>query len=169
MTDSLAALRELVWAGKRAAGAALQAYETRWRDDPLVMDKWFTIQASVPGAAAVGQVRALLDHPGFSLTNPNKVYSLLGTFAMANPTGFHNADGSGYRLHADQVIALDAINPQVASRMAGAFNPWTRYDEARRGLMKRELERVSTVAELSADVAEIIQNALGMDKKKVRK
>ncbi len=165
MTDSLAALQELAWAGMAAAPPALEAFEERWRDDPLVMDKWFAIQASIPGEAAARRVAALLRHPGFSMTNPNKVYALLGTFSMANPTGFHNADGSGYRLHADQVIALNAFNPQVASRMAGAFNPWTRYDEERRRLMKSELKRVAAVPELSPDVSEIVNNALGMEKR----
>ena len=83
---------------------------------------------------------------------------------MANPTGFHAADGSGYNLHADQVIALDALNPQVAARMAAAFNPWIRYDKSRRALMKAQLERISTVDGLSPDVFEIVGTALGMEK-----
>jgi len=81
-----------------------------------------------------------------------------------NPTGFHTMDGSGYSLHADQVIALDSLNPQVAARMAGAFNPWTRYDHHRRGLMKTELNRIAATEGLSPDVSEIINSALGMEK-----
>ena len=80
-----------------------------------------------------------------------------------NPTGFHHADGSGYRLHADQVIALDALNPQMAARMAGAFNSWTRYDESRKALMRKQLEKIASVP-LSPDVFEIINNALDMEK-----
>jgi aminopeptidase N len=83
---------------------------------------------------------------------------------MMNPTGFHTADGSGYRLHADQVIALDALNPQIASRMASAFNPWSRYDPSRKAMMKAQLERISVVADLSPDVFEIVSAALGMRK-----
>ena len=113
--------------------AALQDFERRWRDDALVMDKWFAMQACVPGATTVERVRQLMEHPAFSLTNPNKVRSLLGAFAMMNPTGFHASSGAGYRLHADQVIALNALNPQVAARMASAFNSWTRYDERPQG------------------------------------
>ena len=164
MTDSLAALRGLVWSGAAAAGPALEAFEQRWRNDALVMDKWFAIQATKPGPDSVRIVAALLDHHAFSINNPNKVRSLIGAFAMANPTGFHAVDGAGYSLHADQVIALDALNPQVAARMAAAFNPWNRYDKSRQALMKTELERISTVDGLSPDVFEIVSTALGMEK-----
>jgi aminopeptidase N len=168
MTDTLAALQGLVWAGAPTADFGLRAFEEQWRDDALVMDKWFSIQASIPGKQAVERVRKLLDHPGFSITNPNKVRSVIGVFSMMNPTGFHNADGSGYQLHADQVIALDALNPQVAARMAGAFNPWTRYDDRRRGLMKSELNRIAAVEGLSRAVSEIINNALSMENTSIR-
>jgi aminopeptidase N len=83
---------------------------------------------------------------------------------MLNPTGFHTIDGSGYHLHADQVLALDSINPQMAARMAGAFNSWTRYDEKRRGLMRAELVRIAGVDTLSTDVSEIVGNAIAMEK-----
>ena len=163
MTDTLAALRGLAWVGAGSAPAALEAFEQRWRDDALVMDKWFAIQASVPGVATLERVQLLMEHPAFSIRNPNKLRSLVGVFAMMNPTGFHAADGSGYRFHADQVLALDALNPQMAARMAGAFNAWTRYDEGRRALMKTELERIAGKTGLSPDVSEIIGNALNME------
>jgi len=162
MTDTLAALQGLVRAGAPGAEAALREFEARWRDDALVMDKWFAIQACVPGTATVERVRRLMDHPAFSLNNPNKVRSLLGAFSSMNPTGFHTITGAGYRFHADQVIALNAINPQVAARMAAAFNAWTRYDSKRQGMMHAELDRISRARELSPDVAEIVQNALAM-------
>ncbi|MBT8059477.1 MAG: aminopeptidase N [Gammaproteobacteria bacterium] len=162
MTDTLAALQGLAWTRSEEAGPALAEFESRWRDDPLVMDKWFTIQATVPGADTVGLVHALLAHDAFSLKNPNKVRSLLGAFAFSNPTAFHAGDGSGYRLFADQVIALDALNPQVAARMVGAFNSWTRYDPARKAKMKAELGRIASVDGLSPDVTEIVGNAMGM-------
>ncbi|HET6593908.1 MAG TPA: aminopeptidase N, partial [Xanthomonadales bacterium] len=162
MTDTLAALQGLVRENAPAAGQALQAFEARWREDALVMDKWFVIQACVPGEATVERVRQLMAHPSFSLTNPNKVRSLLGAFSMMNPTGFHAASGAGYRLHADQVIKLNALNPQVAARMAAAFNAWTRYDGPRRGLMQAELNRIAGTAGLSPDVAEIVQSSLRM-------
>jgi aminopeptidase N len=162
MTDTLAALRGLVWVGAEVVPAALRAFEQHWKEDALVMDKWFVIQATKPSTDTVKTVRALLDHAAFSITNPNKVRSLIGAFSMMNPTGFHTADGSGYQLHADQVIALDALNPQVASRMASAFNPWTRYDRSRKAMMKAELERIVSVDGLSPDVFEIISTALNM-------
>jgi aminopeptidase N len=169
MTDSLAALKGLVWAGTAGADAALEAFEERWYDDALVMDKWFSIQASKPGHRTVGRVRSLLNHPAFSIANPNKVRSVIGAFSMMNPTGFHAPDGSGYRLHADQVIALDALNPAVAARMAGAFNPWTRYDARRKALMELELQRIAAVDGVSPDVSEIIDNALDMKNERSEK
>jgi len=163
MTDSLAALRGLVWSGAPSAAAALDTFENRWQHDALVMDKWFAIQASVPGPGTVGRVAELVRHPAFSIRNPNKVRSVIGVFALMNPTAFHASDGSGYRLHADKVIELDALNPQVAARMAGAYNAWTRYDDRRRELMKSQLSRIAATTGLSGDVSEIIHNALGME------
>jgi aminopeptidase N len=161
MTDTLAALQGLVWAGATSASAALSAFEQHWKDDALVMDKWFAIQASKPGAETIKVVRTLMQHPAFSITNPNKVRSLIGIFSMANPTGFHAADGAAYRFHADQVIELDSLNPQVASRMVSAFNQWKRYDQGRQALMKIELERIAAVDGLSPGVFEIISKAIG--------
>jgi len=163
MTDTLAALQGLLRAGAPGAPAALQAFEQRWHGDALVMDKWFTIQACVPGEQTAERVRSLMEHPAFSLTNPNKVRCLLGAFSMMNPTAFHARSGTGYRFHAEQVIRLNAINPQIAARMAVAFNGWTRYDADRRQLMKEELTRIAAVENLSPDVAEIVNNALKLD------
>ena len=160
MTDTLAALRGLVWFGAPAADAALADFEQRWRDDPLVLDKWFGIQAAAPGPETVSRVKALMDHPAFSLRNPNKVRALLGVMANSNPTAFHASDGLGYRLLADQIVALDSLNPQIAARLAGAFNRWTRYDEHRRRLMRDELSRIAATESLSVNVAEIVGNAL---------
>ena len=101
-----------------------------------------------------------MGHPAFSIQNPNKVRALIGVFSMLNPTGFHAADGSGYEFHADRVIELDGINPQIAARMATAFNRWKRYDEGRKELMKAELQRIASVPGLSGDVSEIVNNAL---------
>jgi aminopeptidase N len=162
MTDTLAALQGLAWTGAPGAASALSDFERRWRGDSLVMDKWFAIQASVPGPGTVDRVRELLEHSAFSITNPNKVRALLGAFGMMNPTGFHTPGGAGYRLMADQVIALNGLNPQVAARMAAAFNSWTRYDAHRRDLIERELVRIQETPGLSPDVSEIVSNALAM-------
>jgi aminopeptidase N len=160
MTDTLAAIHGLVLSDSPGADTALANFEKQWKSDALVMDKWFIMQAIKPGSQTVNTVRELMDHPAFSILNPNKVRSLIGGFAMLNPTGFHAAEGSGYRFHADRVIELDGLNPQVAARMASAFNRWKRYDEGRRMLMKAELQRIASVENLSADVSEIVNNAL---------
>jgi aminopeptidase N len=111
-------------------------------------------------------VRDLLEHPAFSLKNPNKVRALLGVFSVANPTAFHAADGAGYRLLADRVMDLDALNPQVAARLAAAFNSWLRYDGRRKALMRAELERIASRQGLSGNVAEIVGSALAMEGKR---
>jgi aminopeptidase N len=160
MTDTLAAINALVQMGSPAATVALSDFEASWKNDALVMDKWFGIQAMQPGAETLNTVKKLMQHPAFSIQNPNKVRSLLGVFSMLNPTGFHRADGAGYAFHADRVIELDRLNPQIAARMASAFNRWKRYDEDRKALMKTQLQRISATGGLSRDVAEIVNNAL---------
>ena len=160
MTDTLAAIKGLVLMDSPLAETALSDFESKWKADTLVMDKWFTMQAIKPGPDTVKKVRELMQHTAFSIQNPNKVRSLIGVFAMLNPTGFHAADGSGYAFHADRVIELDALNPQIAARMVSAFNRWKRYDEERKKLMKAQLQRIAAVDGLSGDVSEIINNAL---------
>jgi aminopeptidase N len=160
MTDTLAAIKGLVLMESSKAGAALSEFESKWKADALVMDKWFMMQAIKPGPNTVNSVKELMQHPAFSIQNPNKVRSLIGVFSMLNPTGFHAADGSGYAFHADRVIELDRLNPQIAARMASAFNRWKRYDENRKALMKAQLQRIAAVDKLSGDVSEIINNAL---------
>ncbi|MGB5291448.1 MAG: aminopeptidase N C-terminal domain-containing protein, partial [Lysobacterales bacterium] len=160
MTDTLAAIKGLILMESSLAGKALSDFEAKWKADALVMDKWFIMQAIKPGPDTVNRVRELMQHPAFSIQNPNKVRSLIGVFSMLNPTGFHAADGSGYEFHADRVIELDGLNPQIAARMASAFNRWKRYDEGRKKLMKRQLQRIAAVENLSGDVTEIINNAL---------
>ncbi|MGD8345802.1 MAG: aminopeptidase N, partial [Lysobacterales bacterium] len=160
MTDTLAALGALVRARADSATAALTEFENRWSGDALVMDKWFSLQASVPGAQTVADVQRLLEHPEFSIRNPNKVRALLGVFSAANPTAFHAADGSGYRLLSAQVYELDTLNPQVAARLVAAFNSWVRFGRERRLLMQAELERIAAKPGLSSDVEEIVISAL---------
>lgn len=163
MTDSMAALAAMVYADTPHASEALEQFEQRWSGEALVMDKWFALQATKPGRDAALRVDRLLHHPAFSLSNPNRVRSLVGAFAVSNPTGFHASSGAGYHWLADRVIELNRINPQGASRLATAFNQLRRYDAGRRALMTRELQRIAAVADLSSDVAEIINNALGQD------
>jgi aminopeptidase N len=160
MTDTLAALKGLILMGSPAALTALVQFERKWKTDALVMDKWFSLQAMKPGGETLNTVRELMNHPAFSIQNPNKVRSHIGVFSMLNPTAFHAADGSGYAFHADRVIELDGLNPQIAARMASAFNRWKRYDEKRKTLMKSELQRIASVNNLSSDVSEIVNATL---------
>ncbi|OOZ38263.1 hypothetical protein BOW52_08945 [Solemya elarraichensis gill symbiont] len=138
----------------------LKDFEKRWSDMPLVMDKWFGVQASVPTVETVEAVTALMSHPAFTLTNPNRVRALVGSFAMNNPVAFHRADGAGYTLLADLVIELNDKNPQVAARLVRHMSRWRRYDENRSALMKAQLERIAAIPAISRDVSEIVNRSL---------
>ena len=160
MTDTYAALAVLANSGSPHRDAALDAFYARWHDEPLVVDKWLTVQATSRQPDTTARVRSLVRHPGFDIRNPNKVYALIRAFCGANPRAFHAADGSGYALGADMVLELDAINPQVASRVARCFDRWTRYDAARQAAARAHLERMRAGA-TSSDVLEVVGKALG--------
>jgi aminopeptidase N len=159
MTDRVAALSALVHARAPAAVAALQRFYDEFQGEALVVDKWFSMQASAP-TTDVGRVRDLMTHPAFTLRNPNRARSLVSTFCAGNPVGFHAPDGSGYAFWAEQVIALDALNPQVASRLARAMDRWRRYTPGLQAHMKRALQQVAGQAKLSNDVREVVGKAL---------
>jgi aminopeptidase N len=160
MTDQQNALGCLVEMDVPERKRALDAFHERWHGDPLVLDKWFMVQATsqMPGAAA--RVRELTKRPDFTLENPNRARSVVHAFAANNPTGFHDVSGAGYRFVADHVIAIGAFNPQIASRLAKSFNQWKRYDTKRQALMKLELERIAGTSGLSKDVFEVVTMAL---------
>jgi aminopeptidase N len=163
MTEQFGALVALVHSASPAAQRALETFYTRFSGDALVMDKWFSLQAGAwrwdaASAPVLERVRALMDDPAFAITNPNKVYSLLGTFFRGNPAEFHTPEGHAF--WADQVIALDRRNPQVASRMARALENWRRYTPALQASIRAQLERVRDANGLSPDVAEIVGKAL---------
>ncbi|MBS0551819.1 MAG: aminopeptidase N C-terminal domain-containing protein, partial [Proteobacteria bacterium] len=165
MTERFGALAALVQSASPARDAALAAFHERYRGDALVLDKWFALQAGAwrwdeAAAPTLARVRALLYDPAFSLSNPNKVYALLGTFFRANAAEFHAADGSGHAFWAEQVIALDRKNPQVAARMARALENWRHYTPALQASIRPQLERVLAAPGLSADVQEIVGKAL---------
>ncbi len=161
MTDSLAALRCLAHTDNPWRLEVLEEFGRRWQDEPLVLDKWFAIQATAPLADTLDRVGRLMAHPAFSLRNPNRVRALIGSLAHANPVVFHAPDGSGYRFVADRVVELDRINPQTAARLATAFSRFSRYGGERRAQMRAELERIASVAGLSRDVAEVVSRSLG--------
>ena len=158
MTDSLAALDILVGSESPQRPAAIATFYARWQHDPLVLDKWFTVQAMAPRADAIETIRSLLAHPDFDLRNPNRARSLIGGFC-ANLVRFHTE--AGYRFLADMVIALDAINGQVAARMIDPLTAWRRQNETRASLMKSELRRILAGPSLSRDTLEKATKALG--------
>jgi aminopeptidase N len=159
MTDAMAALAALANAECPERQPALDAFYAKWRNEPLVVDKWLAVQATSRLPGTLARVDALLSHPAFDIRVPNKVYALIRAFA-ANHARFHAADGAGYAFLADQVIALNAINPQVAARMARGFDRWKKFDENRKARAKAALERIRDSEGLSKDVAEIVTKAL---------
>ena len=160
MTDVIAALGLLANTDCEEREQALGAFYEKWKDDPLVLDKWFAIQATSKLPGTLERVKALKAHPAFSIKNPNRVRSLIGAFCSANQVGFHRADGAGYAFLADNVLELDGLNPQVAARMLRLMSRWRRYDQARRRLMQEQLQRIVAVEGLSKDVYEIASKSL---------
>jgi aminopeptidase N len=124
------------------------------------MDKWFTLQATSQLPNTLAEVKALLKHPAFNIKNPNKVRSLIGAFCHANPVRFHASDGSGYTFLTTQVEQLNALNPQMAARLVGAFTRWRRYDAKRQALMQTQLEHILQIPHLSPDVYEITAKSI---------
>ncbi len=163
MTDSIAALSILAHADAPERLQALEDFYTRWRDDPLVLDKWFTAQALSHLPDTLAQVMALLQHPEFSFENPNRVRSLIGAFCHSNQRHFNAADGSGYRFFADQVLTLDKINAQVASRLLTAMDQWRRFDATSQVHARAALTRIVNTPGLSPNVYEIGAKTLGIE------
>ena len=159
MTDAIAALSALANCDCAERMQALDAFYAKWKDEPLVVDKWLAVQAGSRLPGTLAEVQKLLAHPAFEIRNPNKVYALIRSFC-GNHVRFHAADGSGYAFLADQVIAIDAFNPQVAARMARAFDRWRKFDAGRRQHASAALERIRDAQGLSNDVAEIVSKAL---------
>ncbi|HFF9480161.1 TPA: aminopeptidase N [Serratia marcescens] len=160
MTDSLAALSAAVAAQLPCRDALLAAFDERWHQDGLVMDKWFVLQGSSPSADVLSKVRALLQHRSFSLSNPNRTRSLIGGFASGNPAAFHAADGSGYQFLAEILSDLNQRNPQIAARLIEPLIRLKRYDAGRQALMRKALEQLKGLENLSGDLYEKISKAL---------
>lgn len=162
MTDRAAALAVLVHrhGGSEQAREALAAFEARHGADPLVMDKWFMIQATAPGTGTLDAVRGLMKHAAFSIGNPNRVRSLIGSFASANQTGFHRADGTGYAFFVETVLEVEKRNPQVAARLATAMRSWRSLEPTRQELARQALLAIQSQDGLSADLRDIIERTL---------
>ncbi len=160
MTDRMAAMSTLSLHRVPERQAALDDFYRRYEFDPLVVDKWFALQATIPEADTLDRVRDLTRHPAFSLRNPNRVRALVWSFAFANQTQFNRADGAGFAFVADHVLALDAMNPQVASRLMATFKSWRALEPVRRAQAEAELRRVAAAPSLSTDVHDIVERSL---------
>jgi aminopeptidase N len=160
MTDRQGALRVLADGDSSERTAALDAFYERYRTDPLVIDKWFTVQALSTRSDTVDVVAQLAEHSDFTLTNPNRLRSLVGAFG-SNQRAFHDPSGAGYRFLADMILAVDSINPQGAARLVPPLGRWRRFDEERGTRMRAELERIAKTEGLSKDVYEQASKSLG--------
>ncbi len=160
MTDEISALTTLSSMTSDYRAMALGRFYDKWKKDPLVIDKWFSVQAGSRGDLGADPVVKLAGHPDFTLKNPNRVRSLVGVFAFQNPMGFHAPDGKGYAFVADHIIALDPSNPQISARLVAGFNHWKRFDNDRQLRMQQELKRIITIQKPSRDVYEIVSKAL---------
>ena len=163
MTDTLAALATLSLIPGDARDTALAAFEETFRSEPLVLDKWFALQAMIPQGDTLDRIASLKAHPAFSMTNPNRVRALIGSFSTGNPTQFNRPDGRGYDLVADAVIAIDGSNPQLAARLLTAFGSWRALEPSRRTVAKSTLERIRDAGSLSRDVADILGRTLSTE------
>lgn len=161
MTDTMAALRCFTHLQIPLTSIALDEFYQQWKKDSLVMDKWFSLQATSKLPNTLNQVKKLMDHEAFDIKNPNKVYALIGAFCHQNPVRFHAASGEGYEFLAEAVIKLNDINPQIAARMVTPLTSWKRYDDKRQQIMHRQLETILHHKNLSNDVYELVSKALG--------
>jgi aminopeptidase N len=162
MSDRQGALVALVASHSELAEPALARFHELFHNEPLVIDKWFALQAGAPerDGKVFARVKALLSHPDFNPRNPNRAASLLGSFCSRNPAAFNRADAAGYAFWADRVLELDSMNPQLASRLARAMDRWRKLADPYRSAAREALNRVAAKADLSSDVREIISHAL---------
>jgi aminopeptidase N len=160
MTDAMGGLNALIQLGGEASEAALASFYERWKDEPLVIDKWFSVQARDPSEGALGRVIGLTTHPAFDIRTPNRMRSLIAAFATSNPARFHDPSGAGYRFLADQILIVDTFNPNVAARLVEALGSWARYTEALGSLMREQLERIAAAPRLSKNVRELVVKSL---------
>jgi len=160
MTDAMGGLSALMLLGGEAFDAALADFYARWEAEPLVIDKWFSVQARSPAPDALGRVMGLTAHPAFDAKNPNRLRALVAVFASANPSRFHDPSGAGYRFLADQILATDGFNPMIAARLVEPLGAWRRFRPDLGALMKAELERIAAAPGLSKNVSELVQRAL---------
>ena len=160
MTDAIGGLSALMLVGGDLYESALADFFERWKAEPLVIDKWFALQARDPDETALGRVMGLTAHPAFDQKNPNRLRALVSTFANFNPARFHDPSGAGYRFLADQILAVDGFNPMTAARLVEPLGGWRRYKPELGALMKEQLARIVATEGLSKNVYELASKAL---------
>ena len=161
MTDEIAALSSLANFNCPQREVAISHFYEKWKNEELVLDKWFVVQALSRLPNTLANVQSLIEHKDFNLQNPNKVRSLIGAFCHGNHHLFHSTDGSGYKFCAEQIIKLDGINPQIAARLARSFDSWSRLEGTSRKKAQNALRSIKDFKELSTDTLEIVNRALG--------
>ncbi len=159
MTDAIGGLNALLQIGGEALETALADFYARWKDEPLVIDKWFALQARDPADGALRRVEDLMQHPAFELRNPNRLRALIASFASGNPARFHDPSGAGYRFLADRILQIDAFNPSIAARLIEPLGGWRRYRPDLGALMRAELRRIAGTQGLSKNVYELAEKA----------
>ena len=163
MTDAMGGLSALMQIGGAPFEKALADFYERWKGEPLVIDKWFALQARTPDDGALGRVLGLTAHPAFDAKNPNRLRALVGTFAAGNPARFHDPSGAGYQFLADQILMVDGYNPMTAARLLEPLGGWRRYKPELGALMRGQLERIVAQSGLSKNVYELASRALAED------
>jgi aminopeptidase N len=161
MTDSMAALRILASLDRPERDAALESFYERWKEEQLVLDKWFAIQAQSTARDTLDRIKSLRSHPAFSIKNPNRVRALIGALAHGNPLHFHAPDGRGYEFVGESIMEIDGFNPMIAARLASAFSSWKMLEPGRRALAHQMLERIAGKEGLSRDTSEVVTKMLG--------
>ncbi len=164
MTDELCSFSEIVHAGKPSLAGlkqeCIESFYQKWRHEALVVNNWFSVQATCPQPGTLEKVIELTGHEAFDINNPNKIRAVIAGFAARNPVNFHRLQGDGYQFLADNIIHLNKTNPQIASRLITPLTKWKRFDDTRKGLMKAQLERIGSQENLSKDVFEVISKSL---------
>jgi aminopeptidase N len=163
MTDAMGGLNALMLLGGEPFEAALADFYQMWKHEPLVIDKWFAVQARSPSEGVLGRVMGLTTHPAFDPKNPNRLRALVQSFASANPARFHDPSGAGYRFLADQILMVDSFNPMTAARLIEPLGAWRRYTPDLGGQMKAALQRIAEHPGVSKNVLELASKAIGGD------
>ncbi|MDP9102581.1 MAG: aminopeptidase N C-terminal domain-containing protein, partial [Pseudomonadota bacterium] len=163
MTDAMGGLNALLQLGGELLETALAAFYEKWKHEPLVVDKWFALQARDPSIDALSRIAGLMNHPAFEAKNPNRLRALVQGFASGNPARFHDPSGAGYRFLADRILETDAFNPMTAARMIEPLGGWRRYIPELGALMRGELERIAGAKGVSKNVFELADKAARED------